>query len=461
MKSLSCLVVSLLLVTTSDAAAQGVSFEIIAPGGGAQAISVSANGDFIVGTGFLWSKAGGLVTNFGAPGTLWGITDDGSIAAGPFFNGSNIEEAAVWDSTNGLSFKGTHGAGNSCGFDLSHLFGLSADGTTAAGMSWQACKTWPIRWTDGVGITLLSKQNTTSSARASALSANGLVAGGWDTGLAGGGSSSRRACLWTDDMTQLFVATTPGNANGLGEVLDINTDGSICSGTTQNQGYRWTAGGGLDLLPNVSGLGGQYYANGISDDGSVAVGVRLQFPTATAVIWPKGGGAMTMQEFLAANGVMGVSASDVRNCTGVSDDGTVICGWGNSGAWIVTIDETWEDLGDGLAGTHGEPVLSGTGDLEPGSLATLQLENALENASVGLVMGLSALNAPFKGGVLVPDADFVFLGLTTSPAGALELSAVWPAGVPSGFVTYFQEWVFDPVGPSGFAASNGLGGTAP
>ncbi|MFT7463858.1 MAG: hypothetical protein ACI9EF_002206, partial [Pseudohongiellaceae bacterium] len=344
MKKLSCLVVSLLLMTTSEAVAQTVSFEIIAPGS-AQALTVSANGDYVVGTGFLWSKAGGLITNFGASGALWGVTDDGSMAAGPFFNGSSIEEAAVWDSTNGLSFEGTHAGGNSCGADLSHLFGLSADGSTAAGMSWQACKTWPIRWTAGVGITLLAKQNADSSARASALSANGLVAGGWDQGFPGGGGSSRRASLWTDDLTQLFVATAPGNANGLGEVTAVNTDGSICCGSTQNNAFRWTAGGGLELLPAVPGLSGQYYANGISDDGSVAVGVRLQFPTAQGVIWPAGGGALSMEAFLAANGVS-VSANDVRNCTGISDDGTVICGWGNAGAWVVTINETWENLGN-------------------------------------------------------------------------------------------------------------------
>jgi polyhydroxybutyrate depolymerase len=123
--------------------------------------------------------------------------------------------------------------------------------------------------------------------------------------------------------------------------------------------------------------------------------------------------------------------------------------------------ELWSDVGGGLAGTHGEPSLTGTGDLVAGSPVGLQLRGALENASVGLVLGFSALNAPFKGGVLVPHPDVLFLGLTTTAAGELALADTWPPGVPSGAVTWFQEWVTDPAGPKGFAASHGLSGTAP
>jgi len=178
-------------------------------------------------------------------------------------------------------------------------------------------------------------------------------------------------------------------------------------------------------------------------------------------VWPSTGGAMTMVQYLAANGAPGVSEFDVRNCTGISDDGTVICGWGNQGPWVVSIDETWADLGQGLAGTAGVPQLKGIGDLAPNSQVQLRLSNGLPNASVALVMGLSQLNAPFKGGTLVPDADFVIAGFTTTGSGGLGISATWPAGVPSGFVTTFQEWITDAGGPLGFAASNGLAATAP
>jgi hypothetical protein len=34
------------------------------------------------------------------------------------------------------------------------------------------------------------------------------------------------------------------------------------------------------------------------------------------------------------------------------------------------------------------------------------------------------------------------------------------AGVPAGLVLYLQEWVVDPLGPAGFAASNAVRATA-
>ena len=442
------------------------TLQYILPGSNANSVDISPNGEWVSGGGgssggYIWSQSSGVISGVGSTGTFWGASNDGSVAAGEFLNGLGKNEAATWTPGGGLAFQGGHATAASCDAFFSAIFGLSSDGSTGVGMSWEACKTWPIRWTAGSGITLLAKQNPSVSARASSVSANGLVAGGWDQGTPGGTAGNRRASLWTDDLTQLFVATTPGNPEGLGEVLDLNTDGSVCSGVTNNTAFRWTAGGGLELLPTVPGLGGGYYANAISDDGSVAAGVRLQFPTAQAIIWPEGGGAMTMVDFLAANGVPGVPGGNMRNCTGVSADGSVICGWGNNGPWVVTLDKTWTDLGDGLSGTHGVPVLTGVGDLSAGSLVRLALSGALENAATGLVVGLSALNAPFKGGVLVPNPDFIVTGLTTNAGGGLTIAATWPAGVPSGFVTYFQEWVTDPAGPKGFAASNGLSGTAP
>ena len=51
--------------------------------------------------------------------------------------------------------------------------------------------------------------------------------------------------------------------------------------------------------------------------------------------------------------------------------------------------------------------------------------------------------------------------LSTDVQGTLVLALVWPAGLPPGFRFYTQYWIPDPVGPQGFAASNGLSGTTP
>jgi len=123
----------------------------------------------------------------------------------------------------------------------------------------------------------------------------------------------------------------------------------------------------------------------------------------------------------------------------------------------------WENLGSSLAGTNGKPFLVGAGTLQGGSLVSIALTKALPLATSFVCIGVAALNAPFKGGTLVPDigaAGFV-VPLPISAAGQLTLAGVWPVGLPPGVTLYFQEWFADPHGPQGFAASPGVSATTP
>jgi hypothetical protein len=122
----------------------------------------------------------------------------------------------------------------------------------------------------------------------------------------------------------------------------------------------------------------------------------------------------------------------------------------------------WSDLGVGLHGSAGIPQLQGTGALVAGQSVQLRLTDAAPLAPVTLVLGLSPVDLPFKGGQLVPAADVLVAGLITSAAGQLTLTGRWPAGLPAGFSMWMQEWIADAAGPKGFASSNGLGAkTAP
>lgn len=124
----------------------------------------------------------------------------------------------------------------------------------------------------------------------------------------------------------------------------------------------------------------------------------------------------------------------------------------------------WADRGHGLA-KHGQfdtPRLAGTGNLFGNSEVAVYLDSARANSPAWMAVGFSQLNAPFKGGTLVPDvASGLVLPLLTDNKGAATLSAVWPLGLPSGLQTYFQAWVQDPDGLVGFTASNALRATAP
>ncbi len=148
----------------------------------------------------------------------------------------------------------------------------------------------------------------------------------------------------------------------------------------------------------------------------------------------------------------------------VDDPGTVDTGVGaapivDMGALELAPDSPFTDLGNGLAGTSGEPVLELTGTLVGGTTIDLSLTNAAPASTAFFIVGTSAVFAPLKGGVLVPAADVV-VGLGTG-AGTLAFGFVWPVGVPPGFQTWYQAWVQDAGGPSGFAASNGVVGTTP
>jgi hypothetical protein len=131
---------------------------------------------------------------------------------------------------------------------------------------------------------------------------------------------------------------------------------------------------------------------------------------------------------------------------------------GTYDAFVLKFDlSPWDDLGQGLAGTAGlVPHLSGTGPLQPGSAGALSLTQARALSPVTLVIGLQTLDAPFKGGTLIP-APLLLLPWATDAGGSAALPWVsWPAGLPAGTDLVFQAWVVDPLAPKGLAASNGL-----
>jgi hypothetical protein len=128
-------------------------------------------------------------------------------------------------------------------------------------------------------------------------------------------------------------------------------------------------------------------------------------------------------------------------------------------ATILSRAGPWNDLGHALAGGLGLPKLVGEGPLVAGSPFRITLTDSRPAAPVSLYLGVSPLEAPFKGGVMVP-TPLLKLILVTNPAGDLELAGLWPAG-PSGLELLMQYWFADPAGPVGFAASNALSATIP
>lgn len=126
----------------------------------------------------------------------------------------------------------------------------------------------------------------------------------------------------------------------------------------------------------------------------------------------------------------------------------------------VWMSRSWKDLGFGLAGLSGEPELKGRGVVEPTKPITIELTNANPGQVAMIVIGTTAVYAPSHAGVQVPAAEGINHFLTGSN-GAVTLSALWPANVPSGLSLYVQVWVPDSGAPRGYAASNAIVETTP
>jgi len=119
--------------------------------------------------------------------------------------------------------------------------------------------------------------------------------------------------------------------------------------------------------------------------------------------------------------------------------------------------QTWTDLGHAKVGIKGLPQLTGHGVLFDGNDVSVELSDAKGSSTAILVFGLAQINAPFKGGVLVPQ-PLVTVPMPTNSGGNAQLPFIFPAGVPAGISLYFQFWIQDPSASNSYSASNGLRG---
>jgi uncharacterized membrane protein len=129
---------------------------------------------------------------------------------------------------------------------------------------------------------------------------------------------------------------------------DASHDATVVVGTAEIsfnsfQPWRWTSGGGSELLPLVPGktLGS---IHGVSGDGAVMIGDNQTsggFDTAVATVWLADGSVRTLSDYLTGAGMM-TAGWTFTTATGISADGTVIVGHGvnpqgNSGGFVAVL----------------------------------------------------------------------------------------------------------------------------
>ncbi|HTE05772.1 MAG TPA: hypothetical protein VK824_06215, partial [Planctomycetota bacterium] len=118
-------------------------------------------------------------------------------------------------------------------------------------------------------------------------------------------------------------------------------------------------------------------------------------------------------------------------------------------------DHYWSSLGNSMAGTSGAPVLVGGTPIVQDGEVTLKLSNAAHPATAVLVIGMTAWYHRSVGGTQVPYPDISLPQATGTGSFEFTLPFLWPENADP---LYFQFWVPDAGGPSGWAASNALEG---
>lgn len=231
------------------------------------------------------------------------VSADGTKIVGQ--TGGTLNEAFIWDATNGMQ-----GLGDLAGGTVnSQALDISADGSTVVGRG---------------------------------LSGNGLEAFVWDAtngmqgigDLAGGGFSSFASAVSADGQV---VVGRGSSASGL-------------------EAFLWDATNGMQGLGDLPG--GSFFseANDVSADGSVVVGRGSSAAGQRAIVWDATNGMRDLSVVLASLGI-DLTGWTLTQATAISADGRTIVGVGTNPSgltegWIAVIPEpgTALLLGLGLAG---------------------------------------------------------------------------------------------------------------
>jgi hypothetical protein len=105
---------------------------------------------------------------------------------------------------------------------------------------------------------------------------------------------------------------------------------------------------------------------------------------------------------------------------------------------VLTVGDTWEPIGGGFADPG--PRLGAVGS--PASRVALHVHGANPGGEAYLVAGASEIDAPFQGGVLIPQPDVVLGPFDVDTAGTLVIEGRAPTAGPSTVIT-LQIWVRD------------------
>lgn len=264
-----------------------------------------------------------------------GLSADGSASAGMSFS-SNGTEAFRWEG--GVM----QGLGDLPGGDFySHAFDISGDGTSVVGLSRTKTSDYPFRWKDGVMINLADDfPGELGTGFARSVSFDGDVVVGLIV-VPGTALPFR----WTPGLMET-IAIPDGSA--FADATSVSPDGSVIVGHVthgfdphRTEAFRWE-GGAMLLLGDLPGGDFQSFADDVSADGSVIVGVGRTAAGEEAIIWTPSRGMRRVRDVLEMDFNLNLTGWRLDSADGVAANGLAIAGsginpQGRAEAWLAHI----------------------------------------------------------------------------------------------------------------------------
>jgi probable HAF family extracellular repeat protein len=286
-------------------------------------------------------------------------------------------------------------------------FGVNADGSVVVGRAEQPDNVQAFRWTSGSGM--LGAGSKTSEFNA--VTADGSIAAGRFNSAPPAALEVPLAATWTQGSGWHALSGALPDSNAFG----ISDDGSVVVGVNQNHAFRWTSVGGLVDIGPTGQVPTHSIARDVSADGSVVVGDGGEGEDARPFRWTAAGGLEVIQTdqtafAFATNGDGSVivgqlgfqspfiwdQANGVRNLqTLLANNGANVHGWTDMRPFGISAD------GKTVVGDARNP----SGNTEawiatlPGSPTAIPLPSALPaGAALLLLLGLCKFARVRRGG---------------------------------------------------------------
>jgi hypothetical protein len=336
----------------------------------AGATSVTGDGSTVVGNfgrggpPFRWTEKTGVVPmDVATTGDMTNISRNGKYIATTLLDANNTNIGAFrWDERNGWLPVDPAGT---CGTDTTTSFGVADDGSVF-GLAYNTCDDFKaFRWNPRSGTHLyrsagLKPDGTPRNGRMNRISSDGSVMAGWEENEWGG----RVAVAWVDGKPSEIRDASGGELN---EATAVSGNGKMIGGGTFDgtpvAGYGWRKRidqPELEWIAPLSPDSSPLTPYTMNRDGSVMAGFSgdpfFSFDPAP-MLWTKEMGPVDLDQFLVRQGTALEQWASLWSPIAMSDDGTVIAGWGlgiqDYAGWVLQIPKAFvchlekEERGEG------------------------------------------------------------------------------------------------------------------